>query len=113
MRRVASIVVTLFLALYATGAVLHPAGASAMSFDMAISADMGMDMSDCRSCDVDEGGGAGQACDMICTTPMVAPLVASMGPLLAIPPTQEHPLNRVSLTGLIESPEPFPPRIFI
>ncbi|RNF34988.1 hypothetical protein A7A09_008350 [Paracoccus methylarcula] len=111
MRKFAHIVMTLFLALYAAGAVVHSASASAMTIEMVTSAEQGMEMSGCEGCEIDEDAATGgPACDMICTTPVAATFAVLPGPVLEASLLRERPLGEILSIGRTGSPEPFPPR---
>lgn len=115
MRKITHIVMTLFLALYAASAVVHSASASAMTIEMVTSAEQDMEMSDCQGCGIDEdaAAGGGQACNIICTTPVAAIFAVSPGPILTTSLLQERTLSEILSIGRSGSPEPYPPRTLI
>ncbi|WP_076524596.1 hypothetical protein [Paracoccus saliphilus] len=114
MRKIAYIVMALFLALYGASTAAQAASASAMTIEMVTSAEPGMNMANCQACEIDEDTTAGGlACGMVCTPPLAATFTASIGPIMAPHLPQERPSSKILATGLTGSPDPFPPRTLI
>lgn len=112
MRRPASFVALVFLAIFAASTVVHAANAT-LSVMMALADCSAMDMAGCHACDsgADENGD-GLACDAVC----LAPLAASLGSDGALPINTGQSLTRddiADLVGRTGPPEPFPPRTLV
>lgn len=115
MRKFGSLLVIVFLAMFAAGTIVHAVSANAMALDMAqdmaMSEDGATSMADCRGCIADEGGNAGvMACDLACTAPIVGTLGDSGGPVAVVLLSRPVRLPAGSLpSGLRSPPDLIPP----
>lgn len=114
MRKLASLIAVVFLAVFAASTIVHAVSANAMALDMAMAEGGAMSMPDCQGCPEDGGSDANASCDLVCTAPVFAVLRAAepaqlMTPLLR----QDRPLGMTLPRGLRAPPDPFPPRTLI
>ena len=105
--------VTVLLALFAAITVVHAARATAMSLEMAMTDDVGMDMADCVGCDDDGSRSSGLACDIACVTPMVGILDGSAASDVVVPSSVLKPVPAFTFSGRTGPPDPFPPRALL
>jgi hypothetical protein len=115
MRKIGSLLVIVFLAMFAASTIVHTMSANAMVLDMvqdmAMSEDGAMSMADCRGCIADEGGKAGvAACDLTCTAPIAGTLGESGGlvKVVLLSRPERLPAGNLPL-GLRSQPDLFPP----
>lgn len=114
MRKFASLIAVVFLAVFAESTVVHAVSANAMALDMATSADGAMSMPDCQGCPEDDDSDSTASCDLICTAPVSAMVKGMAAAQFAIAiPMQEWPLGMTLPRGLKAPPDPFPPRTLI
>lgn len=111
MRKLGSLIVIVFLAVFAASTIVHAVSANAMALDMAMSEDGAMSMADCRGCIADEGGNVGAvACDLACTAPIVGTLGSADGPVAVALLSRLERLPTGNLpSGLRSAPDLFPP----
>lgn len=115
MRKLGSLFVIVFLAVFAASTIVHAVSANAMALDMtqdmAMSEDGATSMADCQGCIADEGGNAGvAACDLACTAPIVGTL-GNSGELVHVAllsRLERLPAGNLPL-GLRSPPDLFPP----
>jgi len=114
MRKYASLIAVVFLAVFAASTIVHAVSANVMALDMAMAKGGAMSMPDCQGCPGDGDSDANASCDLVCTAPVFAFLKAVgaaqfMTPLLR----QDRPLGMTLPRGLRAPPDPFPPRTLI
>ena len=111
MRKLGSLIVIVFLAVFAASTIVHAESANAMALDMAMSEDGATSMADCQGCIADEGGNAGVvACDLACTAPIVGTLGNSGGLVHVALLSRLERLPAGNLpSGLRSPPDLFPP----
>jgi len=110
MRKFASLIAVVFLAVFAASTIVHAVSANAM----AMAEGGAMSMPDCQGCPEGGDSDATASCDLVCTAPVFAVLRAMepaqfMTPLLR----QNRPLGIKLPRGLLAPPDPFPPRTLI
>jgi len=110
MRKFASLIAVVFLAVFAASTIVHAVSANAM----AMAEGGAMSMPDCQGCPEDGDSDTTASCDLVCTAPVFAVLRAMepaqlMTPLLR----QNRPLGIKLPRGLLAPPDPFPPRTLI
>lgn len=115
MRRVSSIFLLAFLAIFAAGNIAHVVSANKMALDMAVMDGSTMAMEDCQGCPTDgEGAADSTLCQIDCTAPGVVTLTASTSLDFVMPILrQDRPLSVTVPNGLRAPPDPFPPRQLI
>lgn len=110
MRKFASLITVVFLAVFAASTILHAVSASAMAM-----ADGGATpMADCQGCPEDGDSNTNASCDLVCTAPLIAVLKGPVAELIMISLLrQDRTLGMNLPRGLRAPPDPFPPRHFI
>ena len=112
------ILLFILLAAFAVGSVIHTAGTTTMSVNMALAnaSDMEMadwEMADCTGCDTNKDGNqGGVSCDIACIAPFMANLGHETAPGPRMPALHEA-TGLFDFVGLTSPPEPYPPRSLI
>lgn len=115
MRRYASLLVIVFLAVFAASTIVHAVSANAMALDMAMGDGGAMSMADCQGCPEGEDGAPdATTCKLVCTAPAISALngaasVQHVAPLVR----HDRPVGMILPRGLRAPPDPFPPRTLI
>lgn len=108
------ILVVALLAVFAAGSVVHATGMTTMAVKMALADSGPMDMADCTGCDADDNGGdGGLACDLVCTTSLVADLGTESPLSVPVPVSTAGPKGAYDFLGRTGPPDPYPPRTLI
>lgn len=114
MVRLRHLITVMLLVVFAAGGVAHSAAGAEMAVTMAVAdaGETGMDMPDCPGCD-DDGATDMAACDLACTTPIVADLTGGA----ALPGPRMRPQHEASfsrdLPGRTSGPALDPPQSLI
>jgi len=115
MRRLSSVLLLAFLAVFAVGNIAHAVSANNMALKMAAMDGGSATMEDCKGCPTDgEGAVVSTSCQLDCTAPGVPTLTPALSfdymlSLLC----QDRPLSATVQNGLRAPPDPFPPRTLI
>ncbi|MEI4196569.1 hypothetical protein [Roseovarius sp. E0-M6] len=115
MRRLSSILLLAFLAVFAVGNIAHAVSANDMALEMAVMDDGAMAIEDCQGCPTDgEGADDTTLCQLDCTAPGAMALTAAASIEYMIPTLRhDRPLSVTVPHGQRSPPDPFPPRPFV
>ncbi|MGR3461514.1 MAG: hypothetical protein ACU0B5_03535 [Roseovarius sp.] len=115
MRRLSSILLLAFLAVFSVSNIAHAMSANDMALDMAAMDGGAMALEDCQGCPTDDEGAADRAlCQLDCTAPGAMALTAAASFEYMMPALRhDRPLSVSVPHGLRAPPDPFPPRPLI
>ncbi len=115
MRRLSSILLLAFLAVFAVGNIAHAVSAYDMALEMAVMDGGAMAIEDCQGCPSDgEGADDTTLCQLDCTAPGAMALTAAASFEYMIPTLRQNlPLSVAVPHGQRSPPDPFPPRHLI